>query len=394
MAATAEKVTPIEEGKDLVQFGKALVKFDIQEQVIRDLEEATRLEITDTASEKVVRKHRQNAKALEVKIEKHRLQLNREYKEKTDAAAALIAPRVTAVYEKLDEKVKAVEVEREARKAEKAEAERLRLGKIQWHMDGLEVDCGLGLGYNLPSIEIRAALHVIHEIEISAVDYEERTEEAEQKLSAAIAHTKNALQHRLKWEADQAEAARVKAEQEAEAKRLAEERAKMDAERKEQEEKARKAAEAEAEIRRQEEEALQAEREALEKEKARLAAEQYARDWDEAHAINLEMIHEQAIAEHEQYKADLQAEMDRARADANARWEATEKAKAEKAEREKLVAPDRMICTTIATDLENLINDYQIPPLNTKEANDLVLDLVASLKTRIYGFEQRGGQLV
>lgn len=386
MNAIAEKVTPIDEGKEVVLFSKALTKFDIQEQVIGDLEEATKLEITDTASEKIVRKHRQNAKALEVKIEKERLRLNREYKEQTDSAAALIGPRITAVYTKLDEKVKTAEAVREEKKAAAVLVEKLRLGKIQWHMDGLEYDCAAGLEYNLPADEIQMHLTVLLDTEISAVDYEERTEEAEIKLSTAIAATEAALENRIEFETEQAR-------QEAEAKRLAD----LEADRKAQEEADRKAREAEAEIQRQEAEALKAEREALEKEKAEMAHNAIVVEreavWEIAHQEDFEFDHIRALAEHEIFLVEYWTEIDILKRDAKARWEATEKAKAEKLEREKLIGPDRMMITTIANDLDKLFSNYGTPILNTEEGNTLVRDLIAGVKTEIHIFEQKGAAL-
>lgn len=381
-----ESVKDFEQSKAVVQFGKALAKFDVQEKVISDLEEATKLKITDTASEKVVRKHRQNAKALEVQIEKRRLELNREFKEKTDEAAGLIAPRVTAAYNALDEKIKAVETEREARKAEKELAEKLRIGKIQWYMDGLEVDCSLGLEYNTPSSVIFTALECLKDIEISESDYQERTEEAKAKLSSSIASTEIALKNREKFEADQAEAARVKAEQEAESKRLEEERAKLEADRKAQEEANRKAVEAEAEIRRQEEDAIRAEREKLEHDKAVAAREAV---WDEAHKENFNRDHSAAIIENDRRKAEAQAaQADFEDCHASALVEHEEYLK-----RQQLIAQDKLKIQEQINLIDTAISDIKPCDFATDEAAKVIADLYIAIKEALSLAEKLGAEL-
>jgi len=432
----AAAVTNIEEGKGLVEFGKALKVFDIQEQVISNLEEAAKLEITDTASDKVVRKHRQNAKSLLVKGDDTRKRLNREYSAKTNETWGLIKPRIESAYKKMDSKVRAFDEIRQQRKADKELADKLRAGKIQWHMDGLEADCQDGLEYNIPSDEIEISLETLLSIKLSSIDFGDRIGEAEQMLAKGIADTQAALENRVKFEDELVKTELIKKKQEAEAKRLDEERAKLEADRKAQEEATRKAAEAEAEIRRHEEEELRAEWEALEAEKERAQTVQNAfniipltikhnsenpEDLNEyfnflsrltgdesvfqdrlvefhgfiANQLGfiVDIQHGHAISDHEQYKADLQAEIDQARADAMEDWRRSEKYKAEASAREKLIGPDRVMLKTIATDLEELLEAYEIPKLNTEEANALVLDLIASLKTRIYGFEQRGEAL-
>ena len=382
-----ESVKDLEQSKAVVQFGKALAKLSVQEKVISDLEEAAKLEITDTASEKVVRKHRHNAKSLEAQIEKRRLELNREFKEKTDEAAGMIATRVTAAYNAMDEKIKAVESERESRKAEKELAEKLRIGKIQWHMDGLEVDCEAGLEYNTPASLIFPALEIIKDLEISEADFQERTEEAKAKLSAAIAVTETALENRKKFEADQAEVAMVKAEQEAAAKRLAEERAKLEAERKAQEESAREAAEAEAEKLRQAQEAIRAEMEKLEQEKAAAAhaaivAEREA-VWDDAHNINREFDHAKAIEENDRRKAEAQA----AQADFEAAHAAALVEHEEYRKRQQLIAMDKIMKKVVVDSFHEFIEKLAIPEFNMPESMSDHCDLIARVKSYLEYYE-------
>lgn len=282
-------------------------------------------------------------------------------------------------------------------KAEKDRQEADRAAAIQAKVDMLNHLASKCHEYNRPSEDLARDLAHLESFEISAVDFQERTEEAEQIRATAIAATKTAFENRKQFEAEQAEAARVKAEQEAEAKRLEAERKKLEAQKREQKKAARKAAEAEAEKRRQEEERLRLERETLEAEKADAAHKAIVLEresvWEIAHQENFDRDHEAALAEHEQFKADLQAEEAQLRADAKARWEATEKAKAKAAERAKLVDPDKMMITTICADLDNLISQYRIPVLNTEEANTLVRDMVATIKETIHYNEQRGAEL-
>lgn len=334
-----------------------------------------------------------DAKKLLPRIEERRKELKAPVLEKGKAiddtakkAVAMVQPLV----ELSGTRRQAWEDQKAEEKAEKDRIENERLASIQAKIDMINHLAKKPTEYNRSAEDLTKDLAHLEAVEISAIDFQERTEEAEIIRNHAIETAKIALENRKKFEADQAEAARVKAEQEAEAKRLEAEREKLEMERKAQELAALEAAEAEAERIRLKEEAIQAEREKLEHDK--VVAEREA-VWDVAHQENVDRDHAAAIIEHEKYKADLQAEIDKARAAAKEDWERSEKYKAEAAAREKLVGPDRMMLTTIATDLEKLLSDYEIPKLNTDEANALVLDLIASLKTRIYGFEQRGEQL-
>lgn len=390
---------------NVIPFTDALIKFSIAEGIISDLEDATKLEITDSASEKVVRKHRQNAKGLEVKINKTRLALNREFKEKTEQAAGLIAPRITAVYKTLNEKITAVETAREDAKAERAKAEEERIAAIQAKFDTLTNVASRHLEYNRPASDIEVDIASLEAFDVNETDFQERKIEADSIKAGAIVNAKSALTGRKAFEAAQAEAARVKAEQAAEAERLEKERARLE----------KAAIEAEALIEKEKEHAKQLEKErleALEKATANMAAERkqleadkaeaekqailLAREavWEAANQDNFDFDHINGIAFHEKFKAGRQAEIDQARADSMARLAQTEQAKKDAAERLMLIGQDKIILQTIANDIDALIEKYDIPVLNTEDANALVCDLISSIKSRIFIFDNDARDLV
>lgn len=326
-----------------------------------------------------------DAKKLIPRIEERRKELKAPILEKGKAiddtakkAVAMVQPLIelSGTRRQAGEDIKAAE------KAEKERIEAERLEKINSSMEGLKVFANQGLTYNRASEDIANDLTILENFEISDSDFMEHTEEAKQIKATGIIATKTALENRKKFEADQAEAARVRAEQEAEAARLAEEREKLEMERKSQELAALEAAEAEAERIRLKEDAIQAEREALEAEKAKIAREAV---WDEAHQENFNRDHEAAIIENEQRKADAQA----AKADFEECHAAALIEHKEFRKRQQLIALDKMMLSAIATDLNQILEDYEIPKINTEKANAMVLDLITSIKTVIYGFERR-----
>ena len=356
---------------------EALAIFDVQEAVIADLETAKNLVITDAESEKVVRKYRQSAKSLQVRIEKRRRELNGEYKKRTDEAAAAITARIDVVYLDLDSKVKDVESAREARRLEKeaaelAEKQRIeaieaeRLAIIEAAMSELVTAINAGLQYNLPAKTISEHCIVLSQFNIQEAVFQERYHEAIAMLEKGSADTQAALYARERFEADQAAL-------EAEKVRIEEERAAFEAELKAAEELAMAAAVAEKqrqeaieiEFKRKEaekaaaiakeQETLRLEREAIEKEKAAILAEkqakaereafaeQYSEDWDSAHVKN--------------------AEFDKAR---------KEKLIADK-ERAKVIAIDKEFLQKIVETLQPPEIQTITSALKTKEAIDIFL---------------------
>lgn len=357
---------------------EALAIFDVQEAVISDLETAKNLVITDAESEKVVRKYRQSAKSLQVRIEKRRKELNSEYKKRTDEAAAAITARIDVVYLDLDEKVKAVEAIREAMRLEKeaaylAEKQRIeaieaeRLAIIETAMSELITVINAGLQYNLPAKTINEHCIVISQFEIQESVFQERYHEAIAMLEKGIADTQAALYARERFEADQAAL-------EAEKNRIAEERAAFEAELKAAEERAM----AEAVAEKQRQEAMELELKSKEAEKAAELAKEQEALRQEREAIAKERA---AIIAEEQARIELEAFAEQYAAD----WDSAhvENAEFDKARKEKLIA-DKERAKVIAIDKEflNKIIETLQPPeiqtitsvLKTKEAIDIFLD--------------------
>lgn len=323
-----------------------------------------------------------DAKKLLPRIEERRKELKAPVLEKGKAIDDTAKRAVGMIQPLIDlsgSRREAWEAKKAAEKAEKEQQEKIRLQNIQAKIDMLNHLSAKPMEYNRPAEDIARDIAHLEAFEISAIDFQERIGEAESIKSTAIEIAKAALENRKKFEADHAELARAKAEQEAENKRLKEERAKLEAERKAHEESARIA------------------REALEAEKAEAAHATIVSEreafWDIANIDNFNFDHAAAIVDHEEFKTSLQAEIDQARADAVTRWEQTEAARKAKEERFKLIGPDKLILQAIADSLDGVIIGFDIPVLNTDEANALARDLIADIKTNIHEFEQLGKDL-
>ena len=220
------------------ELSNALQVFDVKEAVLQDLEKSMDLKIKDAASEKVVRKYRQTTKSLQVKLNKRRLKINREHKERTDKAANILLDRLNPVYDNLDEKVKEVEAFREENKirrelieAEKIRKEQERINDIKSHFEAIDGCRRNALEYGISSEDIRFALSGLDAEKkfVTEERYQEFLSEAEGALANAITQVEAALNARVKFEKEQAE---LKAAQEAQAKADAESKAKRDAENK------------------------------------------------------------------------------------------------------------------------------------------------------------------
>lgn len=403
------------ESKELTVIQKQVKIYDIQETVLNEFKDAEALKCKDTKSRKTVGRFRADAKSLRSKIEAARLDKNREQTKINNDAAEAIKTRLSSSIDAFDVEIKKYDKKATERAAAKKKVEKDRLAAITVAVEMLEELCADCIEYNIESGVISERLKALEEYEITEEVFQEQKAQADLKKLAGVASAKQALISRISWEDQQAENERIRLENEAKEKELEEKQAKLERERLEREDADRKAREAEEEIKRQEYEAATAEREAeeerqreakkkidsdrkaLEKEEAELAHKAIIMEresvWEIAHLYDFNRDHGLAIADHEQFLSDQDAEIDQLMQESKEKWEASEKAKKEAAEREKILGPDRMMITTIATDLENLINDYKIPAMNTKEANSLVVDIVASLKTRIWGFDERGKAL-
>lgn len=362
-------VVKMEDEKQLEVFNNALATFNVTEKVLRGLEDSTKLEIENAESEKVIRKFRQTAKSLQVNIDKRRRKLNWEYKQTTDEAARVLLDRVNPVYDSLNSKIKVIETEREAKKAEKERLEKERLEKIEKGFEDLTTTIAAGLQYNLRSDNIFVVLSKLNEYEISEAVFQERFQEASQILEKGIADVNIAYLARLKFEQEQIRQAE-------EAKKLAEEKAKLEADRKAAEAEAREKAKQEAEKRRLEEENLRAEREAIEKEKAEIEAKKQAEKEANELAIQKEKDWEAALIE--------AVEFDRAR---------KEKLKAD-AERAKLVVEDKKIIEELIIQLNTLLDSVECPEFKTKKARLIVGECIYKLSDEIHRLKLAGQELV
>ena len=301
-------------------------------------------------------------------------------------AQELIAPLLP-----LEEKLKAMLDEEDSREAK---IEQARLAKIDKAMEDLTVTIASGLQYNLSADSIFEVLNSLNTYPISSVDFEERTEEAEQLLEKGLGDVSTAYFARTKFEEDQAEAARVKAEQKAEAKKLAEERAafeeaqaKTNAENKAREEAAAKLAAQEAEKNRIAAEKLEADRLTLKKEKAEIAAAKQAEDDAVKLKALIEKIHTEALLEN--------AELDRVK---RVRLAAEEKARKEKLKadkaRAKLITADKKTVQATINQIDKMISEIKPFDYKTNEAAQVIADLYVRIKIALDDAEKAGCELV
>lgn len=331
-----------------------------------------------------------DAKKLIPRIEERRKELKAPVLEKCKAIDDTAKKAVSMVQPLIDlsgTRREAWEAEKAAEKAEKERIEAERVVSIQAKLDMLNHIAGKPIEYNRASSDIEQDIANLEAFEINAIDFQERMGDAELIKSNAIKSAKTALENRKKFEADQAEVARVKAEHEAEKKRLAEERAKLEVERKAQEEAARAAAEAEAEKLRQEQEAIRAERGRLEAEKAKVAhaavvAEREA-VLDEAHNENLEFDHAKAIEENDRLNAESQV----AQADFEAAHAAALVEHEEYRKRQQLIAIDKMMKKVVVDSFHEFIEKLAIPEFNMPESMSDHCDLIARVKSYLEYYE-------
>lgn len=219
---------------------QAIVKFNIKETVFADIESYQALEITDSKSEKDVRKARLDTRQLRYKIQNRHKELNAELnsqKREYKSAAESLINRLVPTENNLDEKIKSVETERAEKKAIKERKEKNRIENINKLFNVLNLNCQSGVRYGRESEDIQDDLDRLMNIKIYQIDYHGRTKEAEQVLKKGIEETKTALKNRLAHEKEQtehkAEAVRLKElriKQEKEAQKIRETQEKAEAE--------------------------------------------------------------------------------------------------------------------------------------------------------------------
>lgn len=205
------------------------------------------------------------------------------------------------------------------------------------------------------SEEIRRRFNELSEVEIDSDVFRERTREAVDYRQATLDSLSTGLDRALKWEADQAELARLRAEQEAreiadreraEQERIAKEAAEREA---------RERAEHEANVKRQAEAAERAQKEAAERERiavgnARLEAEKAAQA--ERERVEREAAERVAKAEAEANRIKEQlAREDRERAEHIERTKREEEARqADRARQSKVMAETKTAIMDLGAD--------------------------------------------
>lgn len=333
-----------------------------------------------------------DAKKLLPRIEERRKELKAPVLEKgkaIDDTAKKAKAMVQPLIELSGSSRKAWEDAMAAEKAERERQESERLASIQAKIDMLNHIAAKPMEYNRHAEDIARDIAHLEAFEISVIDFQEKMPDAELIKSGALVTARNALENRKKFEADQAEIARVKAENEAAAKRLAEEQAKLAEDRKIAEAAQAKIIAEENERMAAAQAKIKSDRKALEAEKAEAAHAAIVSEreafFDIAHQENFDRDHTAALIEHNQYKADIQAEIFQARADAMVRWEQTEAARIARAERMTKIEPDKRLIADRINDLDEYISGLN--PLDvgykTDEVAQIELDLIVDVKNAI-----------
>jgi DNA repair exonuclease SbcCD ATPase subunit len=182
-----------------------------------------------------------------------------------DARAKWITEQLTAGEEPVDQQIKAEEARKESERQARAAAEAARVLKIQEAL--AEIGQNVLIACGKTSVEVRALSEQMHATLPDPDVFQEMLDQAKAAWASGIEKLETALKAKLY---DEAEAARIAAEQAAEEQRRKDEAARLEAQRIENEraaEEQRKAAEAMAEERRQ----FEAEKAAMQAEKDRLA---------------------------------------------------------------------------------------------------------------------------
>lgn len=221
---TAEKVKEIVDIQDEIM----VTEFKIEELTAANIKlmEKQILEIPENPETKAQYddEYRFNvdAKKLIPRIEERRRELKAPILEKgkaIDETAKKAVAMVQPLIELSGTRRQAWEAQKATEKAEKEALEQARLIAIQAKIDMLNNLANKPMEYNRSASYIEQDIADLEAFEINSVDFQERKEEAGLIHSKAVVSAKMVLENRKKFEADQAEAERVKAEQEAEALR-------------------------------------------------------------------------------------------------------------------------------------------------------------------------------
>ena len=258
------------------------------------------------------KKARQEVKGYRTALENKRKEIKAPALERCrliDDEAKTITAALLELEEPIDQQIKAEEARKEAEKAAKAEADRLRIARHQaviQYLRGIPADVATA-----SPEKIASEIAQLEELDITT-SLEEFQGQAQQAKDETLAKLRDMHAAAVAHEAEQA---RIKAEQEAEAARIAAERAELARLRAEAEAREREAAAARAEQERKDREARAEQerkdreaREAVEREQAaKLAAERAAHEAE---------LRKQREAQEAELKAQREAQ---AKADAEAR---------------------------------------------------------------------------
>lgn len=269
--------------------------------------------VTTTKGMDEAKKARQEVKGYRTALEAKRKEIKAPALERCrliDDEAKTITAALLELEEPIDQQIKAEEARKEAEKAAKAEAERIRVQSIQDRISNIRSAVGSAVGRTFSGISQLLS-------DTGAMVIGSEFEEFQEHAQSAKDETLEKLREmQIAAKAREDEEARIKAEQEAEAARIAAERAELAKLRAEQEARDREAASTRAEQERKDREA----REAVEREQAaKLAAER---------AAQAEELRKQREAQEAELRAQREAQ---AKADAEA-------AAARRAEESRLAA--------------------------------------------------------
>jgi len=328
----------------------------------------------DGSGYKDVERFHKDAKSLHLRVRKREEELLVPFKEemsriKTDMQKVKdvslkiqnqLNPIITVLGEKRD-KWETVLAER------KAEAERIEQERVDIIRSKISAMAEITIGMNsLNSNELRALIAEIESVELSPEEYQEFIAEANSTKHKVFCQASDALENRLKFEAEAAERSalaeklRLQREaQEAEAKRL--EAIRLEQEAKEREER----------------EKIDAERRKIEKERADFEAEKKA----EQDRIEREAL-ERRLAEEAKAKAEaeLKARLEREEAARIAKIEADKK----EAERLEALKPDK----ERLMDFANRIRAVEHPVLMSEEADGVLNHTLVGIESSMEWIEE------
>lgn len=274
--------------------------------------------VTTTKGMDEAKKARQEVKGYRTALEAKRKEIKAPALDRCrliDDEAKTITAALLELEEPIDQQIKAEESRKEAERAAKAEAERMRVARHHATIQYLR-----GIPADVASASIEKIASEISQLE--ALDITDSLEEfqpqCQQAKEESLAKLREMHDAALAHEAEQA---RIKAEQEAEAARIAAERAELARLRAEQEARDRDAAAA-LEVERAKQEAeLKAQREAAAKEAKRIADEREAAEREQAAKLAAERATQEAELrkQREAQEAELRAQREaQAKADAEA----------------------------------------------------------------------------